>query len=104
MTPREHAIDRIRRLLRRIDRLIAHDAPGFLIAGNFVMLTEMMTLYCGAELYAEMGRLAVAIARDRNGFCQHCDQEIGAHLTHPPICEACDFRFEEEYREMGGEG
>jgi hypothetical protein len=111
-TPAMHAewIDHLRRKLDILQGLIDENAPDLIVANCISGLFFCAVGYLGKELTDEFSKRLITDARQRIGRCQHCDTDIGAAVTHPPVCEHCDAKLEtwcdemdQQIDELGGE-
>ena len=100
MTFKEHQKLRFNQSVKRLQCLIDLNAPDVVLAGAFILTSRSAEGAFGKELSEEMYHQNQQYLRDRNGFCQYCDNRINPGLTHPPECEHCDAKMESQADEM----
>lgn len=95
-----------RRILTRNERfieIVRGNYPPLLVARFAVELVHAVEGLCGAEFWACFAEQQAEVARQRGGFCQHCDAECDPSETHPFVCELCDRRLDREIADIMGD-
>ncbi len=100
-------IDAHKRLLlvsRDLVGCLSQDHPSEPVVGLMVMsLFEAALAYAPETVSVAIADFITQHVRTRAGFCTMCDNSIGAHMSHPPICERCDAKMAGQSERMIGD-
>lgn len=77
---------------KQINKLLDVHAPDCVVAHAITSLWHVALGHLGKEMGAEVAKILVEDARQRAGLCwtADCEGRIHVHLTHSPVCEACN--------------